>query len=149
VGAGAIAWALLAGTHQRSLWVVTDVLLAVVLAAVLVDRAPLSTGRLRAAADDIHLPYHRLVTERARGNSRCAPCPSIERRYRGPDLIPEAALIEVSGALAEAGYPLRITEAARRTGRLRTDDGEVRIDVAVTRQGDATSLTLTLASAGR
>jgi hypothetical protein len=110
-------------------------LVAALVCGLLVDRAPVSKGRLRAAADDVELPFHELVDERATGNSRCRPCPAVTRTYRGPDLVLEAALIEVASATANAGYPLLLTVEHRRTGRYESTNGPVRLRAVVTREG--------------
>ena len=147
VGVGAVAWVLLRGTDQRRLWMLSVALVGLVLSSVLVERAPLSKGRLRDLADDVDLPFHRLESERALGNSRCSPCPRLVQRYQGPDLIVEAAVIEVAASLAAAGYPLTITPEARRTGELSTGTEDVAVDASVVReQGKGTTLELTFRS---
>lgn len=122
-------------------------LFALILASVLVERAPLSVGQLAAAADRVDLPHHDLRRERTHGSARCRPCPTLERHYRGPDLIAEAALIEVAAALVAAGYPIEITTEARRTGRITTSTPDVAVAAKVVRlDAGGTRLTLTFRS---
>lgn len=148
VAGGAAVWLALAGVPQRATWLVAYLLLAVVVAGVLVDRAPLSTGRLRAAADDIELPFHRVVGTESSGNSRCRPCPAVTRRYDGPDLNVEPALIEVAAAAAAAGYPLELTVEHRRAGRFATANGTIHLEVTVGRREGGTTLVLRLEGEG-
>ena len=148
VGGGTLTamWGL-AGVPQRTTWLVAVGLLGLIIAGLLVDQAPISKGRLRAEAARVDLDFYRLEREITSGNSRCDPCPTVERRYVGPDLIVDAALIEVAARLASAGYPLRVTEDARRSGRLRTATEDIRVDVEVRRVDDATDVRLTFRGA--
>lgn len=142
-GAAAVTWIELSGAAQRGTWVLAFAIIGVVIAGVLVDRAPLSKGRLQAEADRVELDFYRLEREVLSGNSRCKPCPTVERRFVGPDLIVEAALIEVAAVLASDSYPLKITTEARRTGRLTTATEAVRVDVVVRREASSTDVRLT------
>lgn len=142
-----VAWRALVGVPQRSTWLVSVGVVALVLASVLVERAPWSTGRLSDAADGIDLPYHQLRSERTSGRPGCDPCPTLERRLAGPDLNTEAATIEVALAIMEAGYPLEITTEARRIGRILTGDDDLTIEARIVREDDGgTLLTLVFRS---
>ena len=143
VGGAAVAWMGLTGAAQRGTWIVAVVLVGAILAGVLVDQAPLSKGQLRAEADRVDLTFYRLEGEVASGNSRCRPCPALERRYAGPDLAVEAAIIEVAAALATAGYPLEVSVEARQTGTLRTQTDRFAVHVSVRRVTGRTDVHLT------
>jgi hypothetical protein len=146
-GGAAVALIVLRRVPQKTMWTVTVAILAVVVSAVLVDRAPVSKGSLARAMDGLHLQYYEQTAERRTGNSRCSPqCPAVTRIYRGPDVNVEPAVIEVGSRLAAAGYPVTLSVENRRSGHLRSSRGRIEAEVTVTRDAQHTTVEITFGS---
>jgi hypothetical protein len=72
-----------------------------VIAATLVQRAPYSTGRLRAILDETAPVDLKLKVELTLGHSWCRPtCPIVTRVYKAADLGPPILVLSISNALA-------------------------------------------------
>jgi hypothetical protein len=129
VAAGAGTWLVLArGSPGRTLWTVSAVILAIVLASVLIDAAPPSRGALVARLDGIRLDFYEVLSERRTGHSWCRPtCPSVTRVYRAPFTSDRANSATVIAGLRAAGLvpapsrfvmPTRLDFRDRRDGRV-------------------------------
>lgn len=121
VASGALASFL---THRR--WAAAVVaVLGVVVAAVLASRAPWSAGRLESELDGLkQLDGFEIIETHRDGHSWCRPdCPSVTRTWRAPDTSPNATVLVMTLALAEAGIAPPFDELPT---NLLTDHLEVR-----------------------
>lgn len=101
VAAGGTWWALRGAVDAAVLWAVAAAVLAVTVGGVLVEVAPPSRGRLTAELDALRLPFYDVVGTRATGNSRCSPCPVVERTYRAPVPSIDGTTTEVAETLLD------------------------------------------------
>jgi hypothetical protein len=139
--ATAIAFLLLEAAPNRGLWAAVVAILALTVAAKLVDLAPDSAGRLEERLDGLELPLFTRASDTASGHGWCRPhCPTVTRRYRTPSSAPRANELTILLALQAAH--LSETKAAPpalpvagRPVTIRTD--RLRIDVRVA-EGSAT-----------
>jgi hypothetical protein len=86
------------------LWCLAVAVVAVTVAAKLVDLAPESTARLDQRLDRLALAFYRPVAEHRSGHGWCRPsCPRVERTYRAPDTAPTGALLLLIVTLSQQG----------------------------------------------
>ena len=128
LGMSAPVMVMLGGTFDnRTLWAAVLLVFSLVIAAVLVDRAPPSTSELLRRLDGVDLPLFEVTGERRFGSSTCRPrCPAVERIYAAPATAPFAAVSRVVLGLRQAGlvgdeiFERNVRET---TVRHRTSDG--------------------------
>lgn len=103
VAAVGTVWAIKPSVQVTKSWVAVNAVVGLVLAGAVVEVSPPSRGRLSAEADALRLPFHKVIDTRESGNSRCAPCPVVVRRYRAPVPSVEGTISAVLSALMERG----------------------------------------------
>jgi hypothetical protein len=113
----ALTWWLLGlgpPVQGRGTYALTVAILGVVIAALIVGRAPLSKGRLSAELDRLPLSYFTRTGQHESGHSWCRPsCPVVVRTYKGPDL----SAPQIAGSVVNAMAARRLVTDPRRLQR--------------------------------
>lgn len=134
----------------RGLYTTAVAILALVAGVQSIDYAPESSGRLAQRLDELPLPFYVQLSQRTSGHGWCDPsCPSVTRTYRGPQVNPRTAKVQVGAALAGIDllpdYRLLLGDRQNRTIDDSTEGVDVHVDLTTDKDGRPLA-TITLTS---
>lgn len=128
---------LIGGDRVARAWLLVATVIAVVMAGLLVDRAPYSSPRLAGEMNALRVPQFEVVEESHRGNGRCRPsCPTVTRVYEAPFVTKRALVVQIATALQQRGFELDLAETYARASAFEANSERVQARVSTPTSND-------------